>query len=167
MNAFTTETRSHGGIRMNAATVYNSRGGKASAGLSSSGSSSATAPDFPFGPIPGTAGTKENGSSAGSAGAFERRSMRSNHQARQKAARTVTASRKPVMPKLSPCLYVSVVRRSPIRTANPQILSDRRVANRRLFRRHRQILPGGPTRARWPRLRHPWQYRRAWSRRCP
>src|SRR5208337_3844991 len=110
MNPLTTETRSHGGTRMNAATVYNSRGGKASAGLSSSGSSSATAPDFPFGPIPRSAGTKENGSSAGSAGAFGRRSMRSNHQAGQKAARTVPASRKPVMPKLSPWLYVPMVK---------------------------------------------------------
>src|SRR5271156_1648103 len=97
--AFTKET--HGGIQGNAE-VYNSRGGKASAGLSSSGSSSATAPDFPLGPLPRGAGTNENGSPAGSAGAFGRISLRNTHQVRQIAARTVRTSRKASMPRFLP-----------------------------------------------------------------
>ena len=48
---FTTETLSHGGIQANTAKDYRWRGGKASDGLSSSGSSSAIAPDLPFGLI--------------------------------------------------------------------------------------------------------------------
>src|SRR5580700_1947923 len=98
--AFTTR---HGGTQANAE-VYNSRGGKASAELSSSGSSSATAPDLPLGPIPRYAGTNENGSSAGSADAFGRRSLRDNHQTRASAAMTVRTPRKASMSKFSPSL---------------------------------------------------------------